>query len=69
MARAKLIFQQVMPNFNFDTVMAKTNIDDQAYQQLVNHEKTAIKRDLANFNAGNAWDRMTINNRIRATQG
>ena len=54
MARAKLIFQQVMPNFNFDTVMAKTNIDDQAYQQLVNHEKTAIKRDLAHFKAGNA---------------
>jgi len=51
MERAKLVFKQVMPDIDFEYVEAKTLADEVEFQKLVNHEKSAINRELANFKA------------------
>jgi len=53
MERAKLVFKQVMPNIGFEYIEAKTSTDEVEFQKLVKHEKSAIKRELANFKANN----------------
>lgn len=49
MERAKLVFKQIMPNIDFEYVEAKTLTDEVEFQKLIKHEKSAIKRELANF--------------------
>ncbi len=51
MERAKLVFNQIMPNMDFEYVAAKTLVDEVEFQSLITHEKSAIKRELANFKA------------------
>lgn len=49
MARAKLVFNQVMPNMDIECLAAKTLLSEVALQKLIRHEKNAIKRELVNF--------------------
>ncbi|MEW6989126.1 YdcF family protein [Colwelliaceae bacterium 6441] len=49
MERAKLIFNHVMPDIEFEYAESETLVSKHAYQTLIQHEKNAIKRELANF--------------------
>jgi len=50
MERAKLVFNQVLPNIDFEYSEAETSVSEEQFQKLIKHEKNAIKRELANFN-------------------
>jgi len=49
MERAKLVFNHVLPEFNFRYSQAETKVSDSEFQRLTKHEKNAIKRELANL--------------------
>ena len=51
MERAKLVFEHVLPELEFEYSEAKTIASDAELNSLVEHEKSAIKRELANFKA------------------
>jgi len=49
MERAKLVFNHILPKVNFVYSEAKTITNDAKFKELLQHEKNAIKRELANF--------------------
>jgi len=54
MERAKLVFNQIMPDKDFEYLEAKTLLSEVELQKLIKHEKNAISRELVNFKANKA---------------
>ncbi|KAF7765111.1 hypothetical protein PCIT_b1259 [Pseudoalteromonas citrea] len=49
MERAKLVFNHILPNIEFVYSEATTITTQVEFKELLQHEKNAIKRELANF--------------------
>ena len=50
MARARLVFEHVMPNITFSYAEAETNVGSLEFEKLVQHEQYAIRREITNIN-------------------
>jgi uncharacterized SAM-binding protein YcdF (DUF218 family) len=49
MARAKLVFNHVLPELSFEYAEADTPVSNNEFQRLLQHESNAIQRELSNF--------------------
>lgn len=51
MERAKLVFNHVLPDLDFEYSEAETFVNKDEFQKLINHEKNAIEREKVNLKA------------------
>lgn len=49
MERAKLVFNHVLPDMDFEYSKAVSSMGEEEREKLMSHEQAAIKRELANF--------------------